>query len=227
MCILIYARGSARRKVLLLIYTFSPPVFFGVCSFEFALLRVSHSLSLSHPPTHLIYTYMLAHMSQPSASFQNPSPCHPNSLSVSHYAFYRETYNSAAVCSLFNNLLSSCCSSLRETLCATRADAKGGGGAGSASSSNHIILKHLKYLRRLASSSCYYIFLINYALNIPTTARALSRALIFEAAAIIVSQTAHSPPFLRRSSIFLVQIILCARESRRAGGWASERERCW
>jgi hypothetical protein len=113
--------------------------------------------------------------------------------------------------------------SLRETLCATRADAKGGGGAGSASSSsNHIILKHLKYLRRLASSSCYYIFLINYALNIPTTARALSRALIFEAAAIIVSQTAHSPPFLRRSSIFLVQIILCARESRRAGGRASE-----
>jgi hypothetical protein len=107
-CILIYAHGSsARRKVLLLIYTFSPPVFFGVCSFEFALLRVCL--------THSLHTYIraaLAHMSQPSASFQNPSPCHPNSLSVSHYAFYRETYNRGAVCSLFNNLLSSCCSSL-------------------------------------------------------------------------------------------------------------------
>ena len=53
-CILIYARGSARRKVLLLIYTFSPPVFFGVCSFEFALLAcVSLTHSLTHPHTHI------------------------------------------------------------------------------------------------------------------------------------------------------------------------------
>jgi hypothetical protein len=156
--------------------------------------------SLSHPPTH---TYM----------HKRSLTCHSQQCRC---VFFIQQFTLELL------LLS-----LRETLCATRADAKGGGGAGSASSSNHIILKHLKYLRRLASSSCYYIFLINYALNIPTTARALSRALIFEAAAIIVSQTAHSPPFLRRSSIFLVQIILCARESRQAGGRAGERERCW